>query len=314
MKIHIVQKGDTLWEIAKQYGVDFEEVKQLNSHLSSPDMIMPGMKIRIPTTAKTVKKEMPTKEAQKPAVKQPYKDISPKPLPVIKEDDVKPIKEVKQEMPMPQMPQMPLQPMMQMPMMSQEFQQDLTINFPKMPTPKEKPKKIKEKPKEEPMQQPVQQPVHQPLPQQPVHMVPCFPVVHHPCCPPFHPCHPHELMHFQPMYHPGVLGTQFDDFESSMMEMPMQQMPAQQMPMQQMPTGDCGCNGSNAAPTQQMGYMQPPFGYDQFQQPSQTQPMPPFGNQPTQYPPMTGFNQTAYPTPPGFPSFRPQEEDESSSE
>jgi len=33
LKIHIVQKGDTIWEIAKKYGVDFEQVKALNSHL-----------------------------------------------------------------------------------------------------------------------------------------------------------------------------------------------------------------------------------------------------------------------------------------
>lgn len=57
LKIHIVQKGDTLWEIAKQYGVDFEELKQFNSHIASPDMIMPGMKIKIPSTTKSVKKE-----------------------------------------------------------------------------------------------------------------------------------------------------------------------------------------------------------------------------------------------------------------
>lgn len=59
LKIHIVQKGDTIWDIAKQYGVDFEELKQLNSHLSSPDMIMPGMKIKIPSTAKQVKTTEP---------------------------------------------------------------------------------------------------------------------------------------------------------------------------------------------------------------------------------------------------------------
>ncbi|MEH6944270.1 SafA/ExsA family spore coat assembly protein, partial [Bacillus sp. JJ722] len=48
MKIHIVQKGDTLWKLAKKYGVHFEELKKLNSQLSNPDMIMPGMKIKIP--------------------------------------------------------------------------------------------------------------------------------------------------------------------------------------------------------------------------------------------------------------------------
>ncbi|MDY0396861.1 SafA/ExsA family spore coat assembly protein [Virgibacillus halophilus] len=56
MKIHVVQKGDTLWELSKKYGVDFEALKQANTQLSSPDMIMPGMKIKIPGTAKTVKK------------------------------------------------------------------------------------------------------------------------------------------------------------------------------------------------------------------------------------------------------------------
>ncbi|MEC3434256.1 SafA/ExsA family spore coat assembly protein, partial [Bacillus cereus] len=46
MKIHIVQKGDTLWKIAKKYGVDFDTLKQTNTQLSNPDLIMPGMKIK----------------------------------------------------------------------------------------------------------------------------------------------------------------------------------------------------------------------------------------------------------------------------
>ncbi|WP_338470379.1 SafA/ExsA family spore coat assembly protein [Niallia sp. XMNu-256] len=57
MKIHIVQKGDTLWKIAKKYGVNFEELKKLNSQLSNPDMIMPGMKIKVPTSGGNIKKE-----------------------------------------------------------------------------------------------------------------------------------------------------------------------------------------------------------------------------------------------------------------
>ncbi|MHC8522687.1 SafA/ExsA family spore coat assembly protein [Rossellomorea sp. H39__3] len=56
MKIHIVQKGDTLWKIAKKYGVNFEELKHMNAQLSNPDMIMPGMKIKVPTSGGTVKK------------------------------------------------------------------------------------------------------------------------------------------------------------------------------------------------------------------------------------------------------------------
>ncbi|HLS07562.1 SafA/ExsA family spore coat assembly protein [Lentibacillus sp.] len=132
MKIHIVQKGDTLWEIAKQYGADFEEVKQLNPQLSSPDMIMPGMKIKIPASSKPVKKESVNqketqKEKQQPAVEKPYKDTSPKPMPIMKEDDVKKPKEVK-----PMMPKMPMQP--KVPAMEQETNYYTTINLPQIPT------------------------------------------------------------------------------------------------------------------------------------------------------------------------------------
>lgn len=51
LKIHIVQKGDTLWKIAKAYDVDLDELKDMNHHIASPDMIMPGMKIKIPSKA-----------------------------------------------------------------------------------------------------------------------------------------------------------------------------------------------------------------------------------------------------------------------
>jgi spore coat assembly protein SafA len=65
VKIHIVQKGDTLWKLAKKYGVNFEELKKLNSQLSNPDMIMPGMKIKIPGTDTAGKKETVTKAETK---------------------------------------------------------------------------------------------------------------------------------------------------------------------------------------------------------------------------------------------------------
>ncbi|MBM7691902.1 morphogenetic protein associated with SpoVID [Peribacillus deserti] len=55
MKIHIAKKGETLWNLAKKYAVNFEQLKKLNSQLSNPDMIMPGMKIKIPGTAKPIK-------------------------------------------------------------------------------------------------------------------------------------------------------------------------------------------------------------------------------------------------------------------
>jgi len=48
LRIHIVQKGDTLWKIAKEYGVSFEDLKRLNAHLANPDYIVPGMEIILP--------------------------------------------------------------------------------------------------------------------------------------------------------------------------------------------------------------------------------------------------------------------------
>nr|WP_239671700.1 SafA/ExsA family spore coat assembly protein [Mangrovibacillus cuniculi] len=97
MKIHIVQKGDTLWKIAKKYGVDFEELKTLNAQLSNPDLIMPGMKIKVPTSGGTVNKEMATKinygsQKEMPKTDHPYANTKPT-APVVKE--------AKKEMPMP---------------------------------------------------------------------------------------------------------------------------------------------------------------------------------------------------------------------
>lgn len=128
MKIHIVQKGDTLWKIAKKYGVNFEELKKMNTQLSNPDMIMPGMKIKVPTTGGTIKKEAPlggmpgTKinmgsKKEMPIVQQPMVKEQPKPLPKvempIKEAPKKemPIKEApKKEMPIKEVPKAPFVP------------------------------------------------------------------------------------------------------------------------------------------------------------------------------------------------------------
>ncbi|PWA10724.1 hypothetical protein DCC39_10565 [Pueribacillus theae] len=80
MKIHIVQKGDTLWKIAEKYNVNFEELKNMNTQLSDPNMLMPGMKIKVPTGGMHVKKHK--KEA--PIIKeQPTKHV-PMPPPVPK--------------------------------------------------------------------------------------------------------------------------------------------------------------------------------------------------------------------------------------
>ncbi|WP_051359342.1 SafA/ExsA family spore coat assembly protein [Paucisalibacillus globulus] len=282
MKIHIVQKGDTLWELSKQYGVDFEALKAANSQLSSPDMIMPGMKIRIPTTAKSVKKEMVQKEApiKEQKVETPYKDISPKPMPVVKEDDHKPQMELKPEMPMPQMPQIPqmTMPLVQAPTIEQDLYMQFNFQEEKE---KEVPKEIQhvEQPQQQPM---VQQPMFQP-----VQMIPCYHV--HPCCFGMPP-HGHHVfpMHHAPMVapmgHPGMM-----------------------MPMQQQ-QNDCGCGGGMNYEAPQMVEM-PQFSFDanlsNFQASQGTMPQ----MEPTMtFPSMSGFDASGFPTPPGFGEVRIEEE------
>ncbi|MGK9391157.1 SafA/ExsA family spore coat assembly protein [Bacillus sp. RK1064] len=103
MKIHIVQKGDSLWKISKKYGVDFQELKKLNSQLSNPDLIMPGMKIKIPSSGVPVKTDHhKAKEMPKPK-EHPY--VKEKPKDVVQVQDTKP-KEKPNE-PVPYVPPVP---------------------------------------------------------------------------------------------------------------------------------------------------------------------------------------------------------------
>lgn len=103
MKIHIAQKGDTLWNLSKKYNVDFQTLKGANTQLANPDIIMPGMKIRIPTDKKQVTQS--TKPiGPKEKLMTPYKQIPQKAQPVIKEDDQKPKQIVNKKIPIPKLP------------------------------------------------------------------------------------------------------------------------------------------------------------------------------------------------------------------
>lgn len=133
MRVHIVQKGDTLWKIAKQYAIGFDELKRLNAHLANPDYIVPGMEIYLPAMQKE-------KEIMK---EKPVQQVAPAPAP----------KEQMKEQPMwqgdiyfqPQMPMQPVQmPMPQMPMPIPQWQQthvhveptiEQTMLMPPMPMP-----------------------------------------------------------------------------------------------------------------------------------------------------------------------------------
>jgi hypothetical protein len=49
---HVVQEGDTVWDIARRDGANFRDTLELNSgHLINPGMIFPGDKVYIPGTA-----------------------------------------------------------------------------------------------------------------------------------------------------------------------------------------------------------------------------------------------------------------------
>ncbi|MFC0270141.1 SafA/ExsA family spore coat assembly protein [Metabacillus herbersteinensis] len=101
MKIHIVQKGDTLWKIAKKYGVNFDELKSMNTQLSNPDLIMPGMKIKVPSGNVPVKNDAKVNFSSKkemPIADHPFAKEKPKMVAEI--EDTKP-------MPMDNKPNMP---------------------------------------------------------------------------------------------------------------------------------------------------------------------------------------------------------------
>ena len=44
---HVVVRGDTLWEIARRYGVALERVVELNPSIRNPNLIYPGQKVRL---------------------------------------------------------------------------------------------------------------------------------------------------------------------------------------------------------------------------------------------------------------------------
>ncbi|MEO2074599.1 MAG: SafA/ExsA family spore coat assembly protein [Bacillus sp. (in: firmicutes)] len=219
MKIHIVQKGDTLWKIAKKYGVNFEELKKLNSQLSNPDMIMPGMKIKVPTTGGSIKKEAPmgtkpettinlgvkkempfTKEkpVPKPIVEAPIvKEAPKKEMPIVKE---KPI--VKEAPKVPYTPKMPLQIVPEIDINNYYMMnmQNMTVQQPQLPPkPANILPEVKEVPKKEiPVKEtpvvpktpvvPTPPPVEAPVAEMPVQeqCVPMTPIMPGPgFCPPF---------------------------------------------------------------------------------------------------------------------------------
>ncbi|WNB93283.1 LysM domain-containing protein [Bacillus sp. NEB1478] len=80
MRIHIVQKGDTLDKIAQKYNVPVMELRKANPGFSTSDVIERGEKIKIPIKMPSVKKEAPIKKEQ------PVAPIQEKPVAPIQEN------------------------------------------------------------------------------------------------------------------------------------------------------------------------------------------------------------------------------------
>lgn len=220
LKIHIVQKGDTLWDIAKKYGVDFEQLKAMNTHLATPDMIMPGMKIKIPGIEKAVPKKTVQKKVEE--IKHPYENLVVSEQPVkkekaqVKKESTKELVKEEEKMPiqesiMPIMPELPEMPMLQLPTVQQVPMMEQT-QLPEMKMPK---KEELENDKEKIYEQtPVK---HQAYPYPIPSLIPCIPLCHmplNPCLyheqpmPICHKCMYHEgfqqMNHMSPLVYPGI--------------------------------------------------------------------------------------------------------------
>ncbi|GAA0294977.1 morphogenetic protein associated with SpoVID [Gracilibacillus halotolerans] len=109
MKIHVVQDNETLWTISQKYGVSLDAIIAANTQIANPDMIMPGMKIRIPGDSSSKQHQqqqqqsLPKKQqqVQQQQIQQPQPSQKDKKqwLPNIKEDDDKKWESLKKEMP-----------------------------------------------------------------------------------------------------------------------------------------------------------------------------------------------------------------------
>lgn len=251
LKIHIVQKGDTLWKIAKNYGVDFEELKAANSQLASPDMIMPGMKIKVPSNQKNVQKTKVKKELMEET--QPKKTL---PKTEVKQE-IKPKQNI-QPTPKQITPDKKPEQMMEMPKFEVEIKQEKKIQLPKaeMKMPKKEeiysqPEQVEipkvEKQPEQMMPTSMPQPLQPSQPIQPyIQYVPVYYPVQTPCCPLTNCNEMHYQQPAQEMYYPGLCADQYGQQQLNQPHQPINnwnEFPTQMAVPDHMNAHDeCTCN------------------------------------------------------------------------
>ena len=293
MRVHIVQKGDTLWKIAKQYGIGFDELKRMNAQLANPDYIVPGMEIFLPehggmtgkeaikggkhtVVPEMMEKEMewkPTKELQKVEEQAEMETYQPPQLqpsysftPSIYQMSYMPI----HQQPILQ------QPIYQMPIYQQPAPQpQQPIHH--EPAPKPEQPMYEESSFTESMGQqetyqevPYEQPMyHQPMYHYPMHhQSPCGchkPMHHQPSCGCHHPMmHHQQMMHHQPSCgcHHTMMYDQSMHQQPMMYQQPMYDQSMQQQMMYQQPMYD------QSMQQQQMMYQQQMYDQSMYQQPT----------------------------------------------
>ena len=64
MKRYTVEKGDTLWNIAKRFDISLDDIIEANPQLKDPNMLQPGMVLNVPVEDKW---SNPGKPSEKPS-------------------------------------------------------------------------------------------------------------------------------------------------------------------------------------------------------------------------------------------------------
>nr|WP_106780122.1 LysM domain-containing protein [Lysinibacillus timonensis] len=172
VRTHVVQKGDTLWKIAKQYGVSFDELKRLNGHLGNHDYILQGMEIILPDNASEGTLTGPTTGPMN-SKERLTAPITPSPAPVAPVEDVVPSVEapptkeqLTQPLPeyvMPQPEPIPAPQPMPQPQIQPEIMPEFNFS-PKIQLTQPQPQP---QPMPMPMPMPQPQPIIMQMPQQP---------------------------------------------------------------------------------------------------------------------------------------------------
>ncbi|WP_394233084.1 SafA/ExsA family spore coat assembly protein, partial [Niallia oryzisoli] len=327
MKIHIVQKGDTLWKIAKKYGVNFEELKKMNSQLSNPDMIMPGMKIKVPTSGGNIKKEAPTGVQGTKINMGAKKEMPKKEQPITKEMIKEKPKEMPKEIEVPKaQPEVVEKPKpIEVPKAAPKVK---PIETPKaapkvkpIETPKAAPKvKPIEAPKQVPKAQPIEVPKAAPKPVESVKEVPKEKPIEQPKQP-FQPKMPMPIpeVDLQNYFMTNMANINVKEQPKSLPQLPPKPLnvlpevkPVQESPMEESPVMESPMNQYVGGQYQPMNpytpnyfnpcfdpcYPGPPMPYPQVQgayMPAQPMPCPPMGVQPMPFPQMPMYGQQPFP-------------------